>query len=135
MMTPRLLPPRTIMGLLGAAAALSATASAAAPTTIMAVGDSITFGCGYNAKPPAYGLECDGGDSSYRAKLYALLTAAGHSVQFVGRAKSGSAPTSVTEEMGFTFKFWAFSGSSTTTIDHTWSHSVMCAMEKFLKHA
>eukprot|EP01047_Picozoa_sp_COSAG01_P075303 COSAG01_NODE_12861_length_1673_cov_1.749047_1_plen_346_part_01 len=61
----------------------------AAPTTIMAVGDSITFGCGYNAKPPDYGLECDGADSSYRSKLYGLLTAAGHPVRFVGRAKSG----------------------------------------------
>ena len=55
----------------------------------MAVGDSITFGCGYNAKPPSYGLECDGADSSYRSKLYSMLTAAGHSVVFVGRAKSG----------------------------------------------
>jgi len=57
----------------------------------MAVGDSITFGCGYNAKPPGYGLECDGADSSYRGKLYELLTAAGHPVSFVGRASSGDA--------------------------------------------
>ena len=107
MMTPHLLP---AWGLLGAAAALSATTSAAPPpTTIMAVGDSITFGCGYNAKPPAYGLECDGGDSSYRAKLYALLTAAGHSVQFVGRAKSGSAP--------FPADQWAHEGYSGQRID------------------
>jgi lysophospholipase L1-like esterase len=55
----------------------------------MAVGDSITFGCGYQAKPPTYGLECSGGDSSYRGKLYELLTAGGHTVQMVGRAKSG----------------------------------------------
>lgn len=73
------------------AAATQQQSAMAAPTTIMAVGDSITFGCGYNAKPPGYGLECDGADSSYRSKLYGLLTAAGHPVRFVGRAKSGDA--------------------------------------------
>eukprot|EP01044_Picomonas_judraskeda_P031558 COSAG03_NODE_11833_length_574_cov_1.002105_1_plen_112_part_00 len=79
--------------------ALPAAAAAAADlpplgganaTTIMAVGDSITFGCGYQAKPPDYGLECSGGDASYRGKLYELLTGAGRKVRFVGRARSGS---------------------------------------------
>ena len=55
----------------------------------MAVGDSITFGCGYNAQPPDYALQCDIRDGSYRAMLYRLLTAAGHRVSFVGRQRSG----------------------------------------------
>jgi len=80
--------PTTILAA-AAAAPEAAAGSRSAPTTIMAVGDSITFGCGYQAKPPGYGLECSGGDSSYRAKLYELLTAGGHAVQMVGRAKSG----------------------------------------------
>ena len=71
--------------------ALSADSAAAAPTstTIMAVGDSITYGCGYQAKPPNFALQCSAGDSSYRGKLYELLTASGHAVQMVGRVASG----------------------------------------------
>jgi lysophospholipase L1-like esterase len=79
-------------------------------TTIMAVGDSITFGCGYQAKPPGYGLQCSGGDASYRAKLYELLTAAGQKVQFVGRAKSGSGADFPVEQ-------WMHEGYSGQRID------------------
>ena len=68
---------------------LASALSAAPPTTIMAVGDSITYGCGYHAKNPNFALECSAGDSSYRGKLYELLTASGHAVQMVGRVASG----------------------------------------------
>jgi len=58
-------------------------------TTIMAVGDSITFGCGYCATAPHYNLDCHPQDSSYRGKLYEILTGSGHAVQMVGRVNSG----------------------------------------------
>ena len=59
-------------------------------TTIMPMGDSITYGCGSNATAPAYTLECSTGDGSYRARLYQLLRAAGKRFRFVGSMASGS---------------------------------------------
>jgi lysophospholipase L1-like esterase len=70
--------------------------------TIMPMGDSITFGCGYNAKAPGFGLECSATDGSYRAELYNLLTAANKKFKFVGSASSGpsSLPTAFHQHEG-----------------------------------
>ena len=54
------------------------------------MGDSITYGCGYNAVAPNYGLECTTADGSYRVELDRLLRAAGKPVEFIGSLTSNT---------------------------------------------
>jgi lysophospholipase L1-like esterase len=75
-----------LLGVFGAS-----VANAANPWRILPLGDSITYGCGYEASPPNWYAVCDKGSGSYRAGLWAALNSSGANTVFVGRQSAGPA--------------------------------------------
>ena len=79
------------------AAALQAASAAAQPPgrnlTYLALGDSITWGCGSQAAPegPWSGTFCGADDGGYRVPLCAALDQAGHTVNTMGALRTGPA--------------------------------------------